>query len=52
MHYDCPAGLEDDQNWNALGRKEDQQNTDAQYDLCSGSLITNKGRRKMKEQEI
>ena len=47
MWWTCPSGLRDDEDWNAFERKKDQEDAVAQYDLCSGSLITNKGSHKM-----
>ena len=49
MWWTCPPGLRDDEDWNAFERKKDQEDAVAQYDLCSGSLITNKGSHKMEE---
>ena len=47
--WTCPPRLRDDEDWNAFERKKDQEDAVAQYDLCSGSLITNKGSHKMEE---
>ena len=49
MWWTCPPRIRDDENWNAYERKKDQEDEVAQYDLCSGSLITNKGSHKMEE---
>ena len=43
IHHDCPFGLNNDENWNYPAVQKDKDDHDALYDLCSGSLITNKG---------